>query len=135
MRTIVAGSRDGVTYQMVVDAINEAPFRDRISAVVCGDARGADLHGAAWARQKGLPVAHYPADWQGYGRGAGYIRNRKMAHEADALIAVHCDGSKGTAHMIAEARKCGLPVFVVTYKDGQRVKVEYLAEHVGAFPW
>jgi hypothetical protein len=65
-------------------------------------------------------VRRFSADWR-IGRGAGPQRNGEMAAYADALIAVHRDlaQSKGTANMIAQARRAGLRVFVY---DGRQMK-------------
>ena len=112
MRVIVAGSR-GATKDAVLEALRQASVY--ISVVICGGARGADQHGADLAREKGIPVEYYHADWDTYGKAAGYIRNRKMAEVADALIAVWDGQSRGTKNMIEEATKKGLPVFVWRY--------------------
>jgi predicted Rossmann fold nucleotide-binding protein DprA/Smf involved in DNA uptake len=57
-------------------------------------------------------VNRFPADWNKHGRGAGMIRNRLMAHNADALIAVWDGVSSGTDNMISLAKVRGLKVFV-----------------------
>lgn len=54
----------------------------------------------------------YPADWKKYGRRAGSIRNIEMAQNAEALLAVWDGISSGTRHMIKEAEKRGLPVYI-----------------------
>lgn len=114
MKTIIAGSRTA-TYEQVLTALEQCPFTSEITAVLCGCARGADQYGATWAKSKGLPVIHYPAEWKVYGNAAGPIRNRAMAHVADALIAVRIGGpkSRGTSSMIWEAEKKGLRIFVL----------------------
>lgn len=58
-----------------------------------------------------IPLELYPADWNGYGKSAGYRRNVQMAQVADALIAI-TNGSPGTKHMIDIANEKGLKVFV-----------------------
>jgi len=110
MKTIVAGSRDGVTLDLVRQAMLEAPFG--ITSVVSGTARGADRFGERVALEYGLPVHRFPADWS-LGKSAGYIRNAEMADNAEALVAVHAHGSKGTQHMIDLAQKKGLQVYVM----------------------
>jgi hypothetical protein len=111
MKTIVAGSRDGVTLDLVRQAMLEAPFE--ITSVVSGTARGADRFGEKVAHEYSLPVHRFPADWDRHGRSAGYIRNAEMAGNAEALVAVHAHGSKGTQHMIDLAQKKGLQVHVM----------------------
>jgi hypothetical protein len=89
----------------------------KVTSVVCGMARGMDLSGREWARTLSIPVSEFPADWDRYGKSAGYKRNVQMAENADALIAVMREGgSKGTQHMIDIAQAKGLKVFVKEWK-------------------
>ncbi len=115
MKTIIAGSRDGVVYNDIVEAVKESGFD--ISVVISGAARGADRFGERYAKENNIEIEQYPADWNQYGKSAGYIRNSQMANVADALIAIWDGTSKGTKNMINTAEKKGLKVFV--YKIGQ----------------
>jgi len=56
-----------------------------------------------------------PAEWDKYGKSAGYRRNQDMANVAEALIAIRVGGesSKGTTHMIKIAEAKGLRVHVL----------------------
>jgi hypothetical protein len=110
MRTIIAGSRSIAEYDEIVRAVASAPFT--VTAVVSGGARGVDRLGERYAREHALPLTIRPADWNRYGRSAGYRRNEEMAREANALVAVWDGESRGTAHMIELARKHGLVVHV-----------------------
>lgn len=110
MKTIIAGSRDGVTPQHIAQAMLACGWIP--STVVSGTARGADMLGEQWAAAKGIPVERFPADWATHGKAAGYRRNEEMALNADALVAIWDGSSKGTGHMINLARKHGLTVFV-----------------------
>lgn len=112
MKTIIAGSRDGVTERELNIALT-LPDRDwSITEVVSGTARGVDKWGEQWASEWSIPVKRMPANWDEHGRSAGYIRNAEMAAYADALIAVWDGESKGTRHMIECAKKAGLKVIV-----------------------
>ena len=110
MRTIVAGSRDGVTLKMVQEAISKAPFP--ITTVISGTARGADKYGEEAAKLRNIPVERYPANWDKYGKSAGYKRNEQMAQNAEALVAIWDGQSKGTKHMIDLAKRYSLQVYV-----------------------
>jgi hypothetical protein len=110
MKTIIAGGRDIHDYQLVLDAIKESQFP--ISTVVSGGAKGIDALGEKYAHEMVLPLNVYEADWEKNGRAAGPIRNRKMAENAGALIAVWDGKSRGTKNMIETARKLGLLVYV-----------------------
>ena len=110
MKTIIAGSRTISSIQIVEQAILESGFE--ITEVVSGKAKGVDTLGEVWAALHGVPVKGFPANWDEHGKAAGYIRNIAMAHHADALIAVWDGVSRGTGHMIEQAKKKGIKVFV-----------------------
>jgi hypothetical protein len=110
MRVIIAGGRDIHDYNLVLDAINECNFN--IQAVVSGGAKGVDALGERYAESADVPLHIFEADWETHGRAAGPIRNRKMAENADALIAIWDGKSRGTKNMIETATKKGLLVFV-----------------------
>lgn len=97
MRTIIAGSR-GITQEQFNASIRHMSWIP--TAVLCGMARGVDLMGKAWAEANGIPVEEYPADWDQYGKRAGYLRNAEMAKNANALFAIWDGESRGTRHMI-----------------------------------
>ena len=83
--------------------------------VVCGKAKGSDTLGEQYAKEHGYEVQYFPADWNRYGKVAGYIRNTTMAKNADALVAFWDGESPGTKHMIETAQSLGLRVRVKTY--------------------
>ena len=59
----------------------------------------------------------FPADWDKYGKRAGYLRNVQMAEYADALLAFWDGESRGTKNMIDEALSRGLKVGVKRYDN------------------
>lgn len=118
MKVIIAGSRDAPAHA-VRRAIEECPWSGEISLVISGTASGADLEGEKWAEEHGIQVERYPAPWRAFGRGAGPVRNKKMAENADALIAVWDGRSRGTEHMIELAREHGMRVFVFRYETNK----------------
>ena len=111
MRVIIAGTRSITDYATVVKAIEESGFE--VTEVLTGCARGVDLLGERYAKERGIPYRRFPADWKRDGKAANAIRNRRMAENADALIAVWDGRSSGTANAIEEAQRLGLPVHAV----------------------
>lgn len=93
-------------------AIKHWEIRAKDITVISGCALGVDTFGIRWAEERGLPVMRYPADWDRYGKSAGPRRNSQMAVVADALVALWDGESPGTRHMIQEADKRGLRVYV-----------------------
>lgn len=118
MRVIVAGSRDNVSQTDIDHAIEASGWVKEITVVVSGAARGVDRMGENWAKRNGITIDSRPANWDKYGKSAGYKRNQEMADNADALIAVWDGVSRGTGHMVDIAKAKKLPVFVYNLKDG-----------------
>ena len=115
-KVIIAGTRTFSDYSLLKDGCNHYLKNKSEITVVCGMAKGADLLGKRYAQENNFPCTEFPANWEKYGRGAGYIRNEEMAKNADALIAFWDGKSKGTGHMINLAEKYGLDSRIVYYK-------------------
>ena len=113
---IIAGGRDFSDYNLLAKTMDHllSNIKDDIT-VICGKARGADTLGEKYAKERGFPVQYFPADWQRYGKSAGYRRNTEMAENADALVAFWDGKSRGTKHMIETAKAHGLKVRVKRY--------------------
>ena len=114
MRVIIAGGRDINDFDILLDAVEESQFE--ITTVISGGARGVDHMGEIFAEEMNLNLKIFRADWETNGRAAGPIRNRKMAENADALIAIWDGKSRGTKNMIETAKKLGLLVYVKEVK-------------------
>ena len=110
---IIAGGRSFRDYNLLCKTIDQL-FPYPIT-IVSGHARGADKLGEAYAQSKGYDVKIMPADWETYGKSAGYRRNEAMADVSDALVAFWDGKSRGTMHMINLAEAKGLRVHVVRY--------------------
>lgn len=111
MKVIIAGPRDYHDYVSLLVAIHLCPFD--ISEVVSGRAKGVDTLGERWAKDYGVPVKPFPADWNRWGNSAGPKRNKQMAEYADAAILLWDGHSRGTRsmRMIAEGERIGLFVY------------------------
>ncbi len=81
----------------------------------CGEAKGADLLGRRYGENVGYVVESFPAEWDKYGKRAGYIRNKAMADVADAVVAFWDGASEGTKHMIDIATEMNLPIRIKSY--------------------
>lgn len=128
LRVIIAGSRDFDDFPKLMNSCTNILSKiteqhndlDKIR-IVSGAARGADRLGEQYAKVVGYEVSRFPADWDTFGRAAGYVRNTEMAKYAIAdgnygvLIAFWDGKSKGTKHMIDLADKNGLEAHVVRF--------------------
>jgi glycerophosphoryl diester phosphodiesterase len=110
MKVIIAGGRNITDYNVVKIAYHKSGLQ--ATEIVSGAAKGVDYLGELFAKNNGISIKRFPADWNKYGKRAGPLRNLEMAEYADALIAVWDGESKGTSNMIAQARQHGLIVFV-----------------------
>jgi hypothetical protein len=105
MRTIIAGGRDYQGTEDDIALLDALP----ITEVISGGARGADKFGEYYAKKRNLPLRIYPAEWDRYGKSAGYRRNVQMAEVAEAVVLF--PGGKGTNHMFTIARERGLIIY------------------------
>ena len=125
MRYIIAGGRDFNNYNVLCTVMNTikkyGPSVNKpITEIVTGDARGADTLGAQWAAAHNIPVVHFPADWETYGKSAGFIRNAKMGEYADVAICFWDGKSKGTKNMI-QTMKFNKKLYYVYDYEGNRI--------------
>jgi YspA, cpYpsA-related SLOG family len=113
-RILVCGSRDWEDVASIRAALVDGPAKIHpTDTVIHGGSRGADKIAGMLARELGATVETYPADWRLNGRKAGPIRNVVMLNTKPHLvIAFHKDDSRGTAHVIREARARKIPLIV-----------------------
>jgi hypothetical protein len=133
VRVIIAGSREFNDYELLCKKCHEIFHKlseeglltgninndIRNIEIVSGTANGADKLGEQFAKEYSIKIKRFPADWDTYGKSAGYKRNEQMAKYAKedngVLIAFWNETSKGTKHMIDLANKYGLRAEVVKY--------------------
>ena len=115
-RVIVAGGRDFDNYELLKDKLDKLlSLKASNCTIVSGAARGADNLGEVYAEEKGYLLSKFPAQWDKFGKSAGYRRNEEMAKNADGLVAFWDGQSRGTKHMIDIAKAQGLAVRVINY--------------------
>jgi hypothetical protein len=64
-----------------------------------------------WAKDRGVEVLEFSADWKTHGKSAGPMRNRQMLNDGQPTAVVAFPGGRGTADMIRAAKAVGLPVW------------------------
>jgi hypothetical protein len=85
----------------------------RTITIVHGGARGVDREAGMCAKELGMKVDVFPADWSQHGKSAGYIRNKEMIRTCCCLIAFWDGTSRGTKHAIDIARGIELPIAII----------------------
>ena len=116
MRVIIAGSRSFNDYELLKTSCDTILKSIDELEIVSGTANGADKLGELYASNHGYQIKRFPAEWDKYGKSAGYIRNEEMAKYADRLIAFWDGKSKGTMHMINLAKRYNLDINIIQYE-------------------
>ena len=123
-RLVVAGGRDFNNFfylTAVLDKLLEDKILTHNVVIVSGMARGADTLGERYAKMRRLDIDYHLADWDRYGKSAGYRRNEQMALSSDASCVFWDGKSKGSAHMIDLTKKSNNALRVVMYQPKEVV--------------
>jgi len=116
MKVVVCGSRNWNDIMIIRNRLIKLQDQFPDAIIVEGGCDGADIMARQVARGVGLDLVEFPANWMKHGKAAGPIRNIKMLDtKPHLLIAFHdnLENSKGTKHIVAEARKRGIEVEVI----------------------
>lgn len=111
MKVLVCGGRDYGDRAHLTQVLDKVHRHRGITILIQGGAKGADLMAAQWARVRHIPVKEYPAQWEKYGKSAGYRRNRQMLQEEQPHVVIAFPGGKGTDNMVELATKAGVKVY------------------------
>lgn len=115
VRLAIVGGRDFQNYELMKAKLAELRKSTNIIQVVSGGARGADSLGERWADENGIPKRIFPAQWDKYGKSAGFRRNKDIVANCDVVAAFWDGESRGTAHTISLARETGKTLHVFNY--------------------
>lgn len=103
---LVCGGRHYSDYENVKRVLDGI----EITRVIHGNAKGADILGDRYAKDNGIERIIYPANWDGFGKSGGYIRNSLMLKHGGPDLVVAFPGGRGTAMMVDIAEKAGVEV-------------------------
>lgn len=112
-RILVTGSREWENQFLIHNVLTSLywmmPNGQDIVLVSGKCARGADAMCEATARHLGWQIEEHPAEWQTFGRRAGFTRNSEMvAGGADMCLAFILNESKGATMTANLAEKAGI---------------------------
>lgn len=118
VKLLIAGSQDYSPTPAEIDAVMDDLLfvKADVTEVVSGGAKGADTAGETWAHLNGIPVKRFPADWNTYGKRAGFMRNSDMAVYADGALVFWKNQSNGSANMVTKMVALEKPVRVICWK-------------------
>jgi hypothetical protein len=102
LRVVIAGSRDFNHYPLLQEKLDFflQHYPTTEIEIVSGTARGADRLGERYAQERGISLRKFPADWDRFGKKAGYLRNKQMAEYATHALLFWDGKSPGTKMMI-----------------------------------
>lgn len=120
MRVVIAGSRNLKIGPVALSSlVHTAPFYNEMTQILSGGASGIDSYAAMYADHYGIPFTEYRPEYRKYtAKAAPIIRNKAMADNADALIAVWDGKSRGTRNMIDEAKARNLKIHLIIIQIG-----------------
>ena len=84
------------------------------SEIVSGGAAGVDRCAAAFARAHNIRLTEFLPEYNKYGHGAPFIRNRQIVAYADTVLAFWNGRSSGTRSVIQYCAKIGKACTVVS---------------------
>lgn len=111
MKVLICGSRSINDPELVSKAVSQSGIK--LTHIISGGARGVDTLARQYAASNGIEFTEYVADWDKYGKRAGFVRNCVMVGTAEAVIAIWDGVSPGTKHSIDYATSQGKQVFVL----------------------
>ena len=122
---LVVGSRCITDYTYIkayLSNLIRSNYPGRHITIVSGGARGVDKFAERWADENRYRKIVMPADWDKFGKSAGYRRNEEMhrfiADKENRLVVAFWDGkSKGTAHNFGLAKKYNNEIITVLMED------------------
>lgn len=89
--------------------------------IIQGLARGVDMIAKEWADNHNLGTWDFPAEWDKYGRSAGYCRNVDTVDRCDYCLILWDGQSKGTKHDIDLCISKNKPHKVVIYNNARKI--------------
>lgn len=132
MRVLITGSRDWSDYLAVYRVLNSVcdefglnyppdeygntmPDPRKITVVHGACPQGADFWADQWCIGSFFLAERHPADWETYGKRAGFVRNAEMVNlGADLCLAFIRNNSKGASMTRDLATKAGIETRVYT---------------------
>lgn len=116
MKIVISGSRSIDDTEEIFPILDQ--YKNEITLLVEGGARGVDIKGRAWALANDVPFKTFSPEWRdkdgNYRRQAGFERNKDMADYGDKVVAIWDGKSKGTGHMVDIMKAKGKPVDLFT---------------------
>lgn len=117
---LIVGSRNFDNYELLKQKCDYLLQNYKDIEIVSDGARGADTLAERYAKENNYELRVFKADWDNYGKSAGYIRNDEMhkyisLFEERGVIAFWDGKSKGTSHNFSLAKKYNNKIKIIKY--------------------
>lgn len=119
MRILVTGSQLWTDVDRIRTLLTRTQFNPAATVLVSGNCpNGADRMCEDVAAELGWMIERHPANWELYGKRAGYIRNTEMVRlGADLCLAFIKNESPGSTNTAMLARKIGIQTYIFKDRD------------------
>lgn len=114
MKLAIIGSRSFNDYNKLKEILE--PYKSKITLIISGAAKGADVLGEKWAIENNIPTLIFPADWNKHGKIAGFIRNEDIIKNCEGCIAFWDKRSPGTKHSLSLCKKYNKPYKIINFQ-------------------
>lgn len=118
---MVVGTRTFDDYKTMCYILDPILKEKRNVVIISGGAKGADSLAEKYAKDHGHELKVFYAEWDKYGKSAGYKRNEVMhkyisQFEKKQVVAFWDGVSKGTAHNFGIAPEYDNPILIYNYR-------------------
>lgn len=114
MKVMVTGGRDYADREFIKQTLEAFQRRiGRIDELLVGCATGADSLAQDVAKELGIKVKVFKANWSLYGKAAGPKRNERIIEERPSYC-LPFPGGKGTAHAVGLCKLNRIPLFYLS---------------------
>ena len=115
----VVGSRGFNDYKALQRILNKIRTKYDIDTIISGGANGVDKFAEKYAHENNLKMIVHPANWDKYGKRAGYIRNVDIWNDAFMGLAIWDGKSPGTKHSFDIAKKQNKQLIIYNYTENK----------------
>lgn len=115
INVIIAGTRTFKNYKLMCTVMKVIREKYPCIQIISGGAKGADKLGELYALKHKIPYTVYEAEWDKYGKKAGFKRNEQMAQIGQVLVLFWNGDSSGSRDMLHLGIQYGLDCNVMMY--------------------
>lgn len=117
---LVTGGRRFHQTAYIYNVLDQIHAHRPITLLVHGNAMGTDSIAGAWAVERGVPLAIFPANWKGENKAAGPLRNQRILDTVFVDGCVAFPGDRGTNDMIDRVNRAKISLMDLSKQNIQK---------------